>query len=427
MMDSCENDPTSPGYADSPPALLTTSGNSFKENSVDDVGTKKDYSLNTQKKGNLGNTGKLNVLHITQIPLETNYDMLHKIFECYGLIKEIRMKLQDDNWESWLSFNCHEEAFNASRNIVDIKVGNMSVKGALCDGAPKDLDVYRPADWADKDIEADMPSQRKPKPPMWLLAQSVGGTENYFKVCKFLQRKVGTIAPGDISRFGKKSYLIKAKSYTQSVILSNLKTVNDDIKLDIKPHLNFSYGRGVVFNRDLYEFIEEEILTMCPLSVWKVHKVPGTSMIVLTFQDADVPSHIDIENERIRVQPFKQKPLQCYNCFKFGHPSKVCNSERICNTCFNIYHGECTFEARCLNCNSNHKSNDRSCQFYKLEEAALNKSIIEHVSVGHAKRLLNKSNTYAKTLKTGEKVPRESSRPPTTVGSSRKRNSPSID
>ncbi|XP_068221964.1 heat shock 70 kDa protein 14-like [Palaemon carinicauda] len=66
------------------------------------------------------------------------------------------------------------------------------------------------------------------------------------------------------------------------------------------------------------------------------------------------------------------------------------------STCFSVYHGECTLEANRINCNLNHKFTDRSCQQYKLEEAALNKSNIKHISVGYAKRLLSKSTSYAK-------------------------------
>ena len=65
------------------------------------------------------------------------------------------------------------------------------------------------------------------------------------------------------------------------------------------PQMDFSYGRGVIFDKDLYDFEEAEILEMCPVDVFQVRKLRGTSMIVLTFNSSNVPSPIVIENERI--------------------------------------------------------------------------------------------------------------------------------
>ena len=178
-------------------------------------------------------------------------------------------------------------------------------------------------------------------------------------------------------------------------MLRNLKYDNNRMKLYGKPHFNFSYGRGVIFNRDLYEFDETEVLNMCPSQVWKVQKIPNTSMIVLSFEDPDVPLFINIENERIPVRPFKQKPLQCYNCFRFGHNSKYCKSAKICSNCSAKEHGACQSEAKCLNCDGNHKPTDKQCEQYKMEEVAINKANAEHISIGHAKSLLNKGKTYA--------------------------------
>ena len=145
---------------------------------------------------------------------------------------------------------------------------------------PPNLDIYRPVDYISN--EPITPTIRRPKPPQWITAIAQENS-NYFKISRFLQKKVGSIKPGDISRFGKNSVLVHAKSKTQSLMLCNLKTENSEIVLKVRPHMNFSYGRGVIFNRDLYEFPEQEILDMCPNDVWKIQKVPRTSMIILTF------------------------------------------------------------------------------------------------------------------------------------------------
>ena len=286
------------------------------------------------------NMSKLKNLHITDLPIETDYDTLYRAFKKFGKIVDIRMSPNDEVciWDAWLSFDKPEEAFEAICNITNIKIYKQDIKGALCEHLPNGLDIYRPSDWDDKTppIKAGAQAQRKVKPPMWITAATKDNS-NYFKTSKFLQKKVGSIKSSDISRFGRNCVLIHAKSKTQSYMLLNLKTDEDEIKLGIKPHLNFSYGRGVVFNRDLYDFTEEEILNMCPKEIWKVSKVPRTSMVVLTFDGPEIPSYIVIENERLEVKPFRQKPLQCFKCYKFGHPCKVCKNDKICEACSGIH------------------------------------------------------------------------------------------
>ena len=366
----------------------------------------------------------LKIIHLNQIPPECNYEAIFMTFKQYGKISEIRMDFKEEmwKWESWISYEKHEDAFNACSNISSIKVCNANLDGALCDKLPrKILDVYKPTEWCGKEepsVTQRTNVPRIPKPPQWLVATAREENYNYFKFSKYLQKKVGDIKCGDISRFGKTSVLIKAKSRNQSIMLSLIKAEESEMLIDIKPHLNFSYARGVIFNRDLYEFSEQEILEMCPKQVWKAHKIPKTSMIIITFEDCNVPSHVFIENERISVRPYKQKPLQCYNCFKYGHPSRVCKNDKLCGNCSAPAHGECLLASKCLNCNESHKSTDRKCVFFQAEAAALLKADAEHISTSYARRLLSKTLNYAKALKSNASksnndhtgIPREENR-----------------
>ena len=71
----------------------------------------------------------------------------------------------------------------------------------------------------------------------------------------------------------------------------------------------------------------------------------------------------------------------------------------MCVNCSAPAHDECSLEAKCSNCELNHKSNDRKCPCFKLEEAALLKSEAEHISIGYARRLLRKSKSFADVVK----------------------------
>ena len=291
--------------------------------------------------------------------------------------------------------------------IVELNVCGSVVSGALCASAPADLDIYVPSLYNTENN--DLPGLRKervPSPPMWLVATADEANYNYFRFCRYLQRKVGGIRSGDVSRFGKNKVLIHAKSTTQSYMLSNLQAETGEMLKEIKPQMDFSYRRGVIFDRDLYDFEEAEILDMCPGDVFQVRKLKGTTMIVLTFNAPDVPSHVIIENERISVRPFKRKPLQCFKCFKFGHPSAICNGDQLCVGCSAPAHGDCSDPPKCANCGQNHTSRDRVCHVYKAEEAALQKSKADHVSVSYAKRLLGQSRSYAQATRRRPSFPK---------------------
>ena len=163
----------------------------------------------------------------------------------------------------------------------------------------------------------------------------------------------------------------------------------------VKPHFTFSYAKGVFFNEDIYELSENEILTMCPDNVWKIFKVPKSNMIVLTFMDSIVPHDIIIENEIIKVRPYRQRPLQCFNCFGFAHVSDVCTRAKICQFCSQPEHGACTRPRVCANCRESHDSRNKSCNIFKKEQEALLLSAAEHISIGHAKKLLSQRSYSA--------------------------------
>ena len=175
------------------------------------------------------------------------------------------------------------------------------------------------------------------------------------------------------------------KSDAQAVMLLNMKLDTKSLVKGVKPHFTFSYAKGVLFNEHIYELSEKEILTMCPDNVWKIFKVPKSNMIVLTFMDSIVPREIIIENEIIKVRPYRQRPLQCFNCFGFAHVSDVCTRAKICQFCSQPEHGACTRPRVCANCRESHDSRNKSCNIKKEQEALL-LSAAEHISIGHAKK-----------------------------------------
>ena len=342
--------------------------------------------------------GKLNsatssILHAKPIPLDWSFDIIYEEFSRFGNIKEIRNRLGNNYqyFESWIIFSSDEDALRAYNDFNSTCV---SVSFAVPANVPKLLDIYRPYIPVE-DLKTSVKLERLPVPPRWLILSSRSERGNLFKIKQFIGQKLGHVNSPDISRFGKDSFLVHTKSDAQAVMLLNMKLDTKSLVKGVKPHFTFSYAKGVLFNEDIYELSENEILTMCPDNVWKIFKVPKSNMIVLTFMDSIVPHEIIIENEIIKVRPYRQRPLQCFNCFGFAHVSDVCTRAKICQFCSQPEHGACTRPRVCANCRESHDSRNKSCNILKKEQEALLLSAAEHISIGHAKKLLSQRSYSA--------------------------------
>ena len=341
--------------------------------------------------------GKLNsatsILHAKPIPLDWSFDVIYEEFSRFGNIKEIRNRLGNNYqyFESWIIFSSDEDALRA---YTDFNSTCVSVSFAVPANVPKLVDIYRPYIPVE-DLKTSVKLERLPIPPRWLILSSRSERGNLFKIKQFIGQKLGHVNSPDISRFGKDSFLVHTKSDAQAVMLLNMKLDTKSLVKGVKPHFTFSYAKGVFFIEDIYELSENEILTMCPDNVWKIFKVPKSNMIVLTFMDSIVPHEIIIENEIIKVRPYRQRPLQCFNCFGFAHVSDVCTRAKICQFCSQPEHGACTRPRVCANCRESHDSRNKSCNIFKKEQEALLLSAAEHISIGHAKKLLSQRSYSA--------------------------------
>ena len=351
------------------------------------------------------------ILFLDSVSLSTSYDVLMQQFETFGYIKEIRLKLTATYkaFQVWVVFSTHKEALDAfSRSTCS----NVCM---LVNCHPKTLDVYYPSRGEDLPVVAE---ERSPLPATWLIAVTKGERGNLYKLRKLMRHKAGGISNAQISRFGKNSFLIHANSPAQGAMIANLNIANDDMLKEIKIHYTFSYPKGVVFNQDLCELTEAEILEMCTDDVWKVHKIPRSNLVVFTFNNERLPPDVIIERERLPIRPYKQRPLQCFHCYGFGHASRKCTRNGVCANCSHFEHGDCENPEMCVNCKEAHNAKDRNCVVYRKEQEAILKASSEKISIGHAKRLLSKpsySNVLQKktlsSVSVTHKSPKEISHP----------------
>ena len=275
---------------------------------------------------------------------------------------------------------------------------SVSAHCSLVKNFPLNLDIYKHANEMENPRQSSETS-RSPDPPRWLIVSTNDERGNIFKLKKYLNKKLGHVNAPKITRFGRNKFLVHTNSDGQAAMLLNLKLDENDLIKKVSPHYNFSYARGVIFNEDLYELPSYEILEMCSERVWKVFKVPKSSMIILTFTNSELPFQISIENEIMRVRPYRPRVLQCFTCYGFGHASKVCTRVKICQRCAQPEHGDCNNPKICINCKGSHHARDKECSMYKKEQEALLISFAEHISVGQAKKILARNTLYSDKVK----------------------------
>jgi hypothetical protein len=73
---------------------------------------------------------------------------------------------------------------------------------------------------------------------------------------------------------------------------------------------------------------------------------------------------------RIRIQKYIPRPMQCKNCWAFGHLLKHCRNRTVCEVCAEHGHAkaDCQNGAayKCINCKQRHLASSRECDKYVI-------------------------------------------------------------
>ena len=77
---------------------------------------------------------------------------------------------------------------------------------------------------------------------------------------------------------------------------------------------------------------------------------------------------ISISNKEIQIQAYRTKkniPTRCFNCQQYGHISRNCTNNTICEQCAESHEGRCNIKKKkCANCSENHPASHKECPVY---------------------------------------------------------------
>lgn len=143
---------------------------------------------------------------------------------------------------------------------------------------------------------------------------------------------------------------------------------------------NLSFG--VIKNVDL-EMEDEEILRSITspentelLSIYRLkRRYQGEDgwkeceSVRLCFKGSFLPNHVMVDGMRIRVDPYVFPVSQCARCWKLGHVTKRCPSNKmVCPKCARDHENCETKSYRCVNCNGKHMAMTKSCPAFVKEK-----------------------------------------------------------
>ena len=359
------------------------------------------------------NSLKLDTLMLRNVSPSYTYNALHNMFKNYGTVLRIRIIYDDDGTfnRCYINFISSDEAKCAYDAAASLDIGMTGFKAELLSSrniSTSDLD-YVPNMFEDAANNSVSKVREEPL-PRWFVAYYRGGHGNYIHASRYLTKEVGKLTEGNLKKYGK-GVLIRANSYTQAKMLQNMPCLPDSMFESIKPHRTFNHCKGCVYNHDLYEFPEEEILNMCPDTVHRVRKIKGrANMILLVFHGSRLPDMISIGPLDLKVKTFIERPHQCYGCYKFGHSKQFCSESPRCGNCSALdshMTEECNSDPYCYVCRESHPLHSRYCPQYRLEQDILHLANTQFISLGAARRELGfrqqregRAKTYAANFST---------------------------
>ncbi|XP_053383829.1 uncharacterized protein LOC128550017 [Mercenaria mercenaria] len=167
-------------------------------------------------------------------------------------------------------------------------------------------------------------------------------------------------------------------------------------------HRTLNSSRGVVRCPDLAGVSETEIVQgLAEQHVTAARRVrikrDGkeiiTNTIILTCGIPFLPSSVKVGYLQTKVTQYIPNPLQCYNCFKFGHNESNCKKDHICHKCkqdgYSHEPDRCNRPLCCVNCGEEHSARSRDCKTWRIEKEVLHVKFTQGIGFPEARRIAN--------------------------------------
>ncbi|KAG0441614.1 hypothetical protein HPB47_015904 [Ixodes persulcatus] len=137
------------------------------------------------------------------------------------------------------------------------------------------------------------------------------------------------------------------------------------------PVMSYSPLAGTTVNgtiQDIDKELSNEEITShlrSNIKVGAVRRLGKSSTVKVTFRGKILPTHVLLGHVRLPVHPFQERPIQCLNCFGFGHKRVACKRLKRCEHCGKPHESTditCqSMPAKCVNSDQEHEATARLC------------------------------------------------------------------
>ena len=230
-------------------------------------------------------------------------------------------------------------------------------------------------------------------------------TKNIFTLNKEL-KKTGIHLQNNIEKKKNGTITIKCRSKNDADSLLGCQHIGDT-PVEVSPDKRLNSSKGVVKNREFESCSVDDMKTIHGVTdafqftanINGERRKVGTWL--LTFDSIRPPTYITAAYlTGIAVEPYIPKPLQCKNCYGFGHKEKFCRNKKQCHTCgTDCELGHTCQSTLCKNCKStDHDAKSKVCPEYIKQV-----KIIEHQAT-HGGTFFEIRNLLYPRVKTYAKV-----------------------
>lgn len=200
--------------------------------------------------------------------------------------------------------------------------------------------------------------------------------------------------------------LIETFTKLQAEKLCNMKKLFNLQNVSITEHPFLNTMKGIISSQDFQfmskEEIEESLKDQYCTEVRKItrkvnNEILPTNSIIATFNLPQLPVRVRVGFLSLNVRTYYPNPLRCFKCQRFGHSSKVCDSDEICGKCsMDGHQNDCTSTVECYNCAENHVSWSKECEIFKQEQAIVKIKVDTKVDYFQARQVYQESYRLVK-------------------------------
>ena len=256
--------------------------------------------------------------------------------------------------------------------------------------------------------------------PRFLVIESIEPDKQISKLSPFvIEKQIESLAgiPKTVKKLRNGNLLVEVDKPQHA---KNLLKINKFyfIKCKCYPHTSLNTSKGVIRCPDLAGVSDKEIADeLKPQQVTEAKRIKmkrdnklfETNTIILTFGTSILPRTIKVGYLVTKVEVYIPNPLQCFNCFKFGHGASKCTADEVCPNCSGdgIQHNEkdCKYPVKCINCNGEHSARSKHCPVWKEEKEVLQVKYTQNLAFPEARRIVKARHapppaTYSSVTKT---------------------------